>query len=212
MTGNWPNAKLTLRPTSPKPKAAEMTLLPNLPIPDAATAQLLLSTALHQAQWARQNTLQLLDATPRDRWFEPATIDGDAGPQTISNLAWQVGHLTVSQYGLLMFRVFGRQADDLDLIPSRFRKAFSRGSDPANITADQYSADELWDRFNQVHERSLQGLTADIDPAVLLQPIDLPYAVYPITLGGILFCPLHEVLHSGQIGMLRRLLGLPPIR
>jgi hypothetical protein len=31
-------------------------------------------------------------------------------------------------------------------------------------------------------------------------------------LGAILFCPLHEQIHSGQIGLIRRGLGLPSVR
>ncbi len=198
-----------------------MPELPPLPLPDLATAEVLLSAALRQLQWARNNTLALLQATPRDLWFEPAVpatgdpADDDVGaaapPVPASHIAWQVGHLAVSQYGLLMFRMFGRQPDDLELIPSRFRKAFSRGSSPAGVSADQYSADELWDRLNTIHQRSLDGLMQPFDTGELLQPIDLPYAVYPIKLGGILFCPLHEMLHSGQIGLLRRALGLSPL-
>lgn len=197
-----------------------MTDLPPVPLPPAAlpdlsTARSLLTIALHQLQWARKNTLGLLEATPRELWFQPAILasgaDGSTAATTVSHIAWQVGHLTVSQYGLLMFRMFGRQPDDLDLIPSRFRKAFSRGSDPAAVTADHYSADELWQRFNTVHQRSIEGLTGDWDFSELLQPIEPPYTAYPIKLGSILFCPLHEALHSGQIGLLRRALGLPPI-
>ena len=53
---------------------------------------------------------------------------------------------------------------------------------------------------------------ATVDPAVLLEPIDLPYAAYPNKLGAVLFCPLHEHIHAGQIGLLRRALGLEPVR
>ncbi len=47
---------------------------------------------------------------------------------------------------------------------------------------------------------------------VLLEPIEMPFAGYPCKLGAVLFCPLHEMLHAGQIGLLRRSLGLSPIR
>jgi hypothetical protein len=40
----------------------------------------------------------------------------------------------------------------------------------------------------------------------------MPYAGYPTKLGALLFCPLHEMIHAGQIGLLRRLMGKPPIR
>jgi hypothetical protein len=67
------------------------------------------------------------------------------------------------------------------------------------------------DRLNRV---ALLGL-AELESAsaeVLLEPVEMPYAVYPTKLGAILFCPLHEQIHAGQIGVLRRALGLDPVR
>jgi hypothetical protein len=39
-----------------------------------------------------------------------------------------------------------------------------------------------------------------------------PYVVFPNKLGSLYFCASHEMLHAGQIGLLRRLLGKEPIR
>ena len=83
----------------------------------------MLQAAIGQIRFARDYTLTLLDETPKDRWFE--IPEGSS-----SNIAWQVGHLAVSQYGLLMFRIRGRDPADLELIPGKFRKAYSRGSTP----------------------------------------------------------------------------------
>lgn len=172
--------------------------------PDAAHAEVMLQSAIGQIQFARNYTLELLEATPKSAWFEM--------PQGLpTHIAWQVGHLTVSQYGLLMFRIRGRQPEDLDLIPGTFRKAYSRQTTPEPDSSRQPSADELLDRLNSVHETALSELK-DVNPAVLLEPVDMPYAVYPIKLGAIMFCPLHEQIHAGQIGLIRRALGLEPIR
>ena len=51
-----------------------------------------------------------------------------------------------------------------------------------------------------------------IDECELMETTEMPYAVYPIKLGALLFCPLHESIHAGQIGILRRMHGLVPIR
>jgi hypothetical protein len=160
--------------------------------------------AIGQIQFARQYVLELLDATPRELWFQ--IPDGHR-----THVAWQVGHLTVSQYGLLMFRVRGRQPEDLDLIPGKFRKAYGRESVPNVDSEVQPTAEELLQRMATVYERALSEL-ALVDPAVLLEPVDMPYAAYPCKLGAILFCPMHETLHAGQIGMLRRGLGLTSVR
>lgn len=174
------------------------------PAPDAAAVLPILQGAIGQIQFARDYTLQLLDATPHDRWFEiPAGLP--------TSIAWQVGHITVSQYGLLLFRIRGRVPADLSLIPGPFRKAYSRGSTPSADATGQPSAHGLLDKLAEVYELALAELTS-VTTDVLLEPVDMPYAAYPIKLGAILFCPLHEHIHAGQIGMIRRGLGLAPVR
>ncbi|MCR9198316.1 MAG: DinB family protein [Planctomycetaceae bacterium] len=177
-------------------------MTPELPSVDQAAV--MLQAARGQIDFARRYTLELLDATPQELWFEmPAELP--------THIAWQVGHLAVSQYGLLMFRIRGREPEDLDLIPGTFRKAYGRGGKPKSDPSVQPTADEFLDRLHRVHEQAMREL-ADTDPQVLLDPVDMPYAVYPAKLGAILFCPMHEQLHGGQIGLLRRALGLESVR
>jgi hypothetical protein len=40
----------------------------------------------------------------------------------------------------------------------------------------------------------------------------MPFAGFPTKFGSLLFCSHHEMLHAGQIGLLRRLTGKLPIR
>ncbi len=176
----------------------------NVSLPDAPTSLVLLQGAIGQIKFARHYTLELLDATPRDRWFE-------VPPGLTTHVAWQVGHLTVSQYGLLMFRIRGRQPEDLHLIRSKFRKAYGRESVPSSDPTNQPTPDELLELMSTVYQQSMQVLES-VDPAVLLEPVEMPYAAYPIKLGAVLFCPLHEHIHAGQIGLVRRGLGLPSVR
>ncbi|TWU58682.1 DinB superfamily protein [Rubripirellula tenax] len=174
------------------------------PLPTAETAPAMLAAAIGQIEFARRYTLELLDATPRERWFDMP----DGLP---TNIAWQVGHLTVSQYGLLLFRIRGREPDDLELIPGKFRKAYGRGSVPNKDPSGQFSPDELLQRMARVYQLATDQL-ATVDVATLLEPVDMPYAAFPNKLGAILFCPMHEQIHCGHIGMLRRGLGLDPVR
>lgn len=174
------------------------------PAANADSAATMLESAIGQIKFARNYCLELLDHTPTELWF-----DMPAGLST--HIAWQVGHLTVSQYGLLMFRIRGRSPDDLELIPSRFRKAYSRSSKPSSDTSRQPSALELRERMGLVYERALKELEK-VTAETLLEPVDMPYAAYPNKLGAILFCPIHEHTHIGQIGLLRRAFGLEPVR
>jgi hypothetical protein len=174
------------------------------PVPDLNTVSTLLRGTIEQIQFARTYTLSLLEEVPRERWFEiPAGLP--------SNIAWQAGHLAVSQYGLLMFRVRGRQPEDLDLIPGKFRKAYSRQTTPNSDPANQPSPYALIERLAQIHELALAELS-EVPPEVLLEEVDRPWAAWPNKLGAIMFCPLHEHIHAGQIGLIRRALGLDPIR
>ena len=157
-----------------------------------------------QIRFARAYTRSLIDATPRDRWFE-------IPPGMTTHVAWQIGHITVGQYGLLLFRIRGRAESDLDLIPGRFRKAYGKGSTPHPDAARQPTPEELTDRMDRVLATAEAELPAT-DPAIFTQPVDQPYAGYPTKLGAVLFAPLHEHIHAGQIGVIRRGLGLDPVR
>ncbi len=174
------------------------------PPSDGAAVAETLRVALGQIEFARSYVLELLAATPEELWFEIP-----AGGQ--SNVAWQVGHLAVSQYGLLMFRQRGRLPEDLDLVPGRFRKRYGRGGSPLADPSQQPSAGELLERMQTIYEAAVGELNATA-PEHFLEPVEMPYAVYPNKLGAVFFCPLHEQLHAGQIGVLRRGLGLESIR
>lgn len=174
------------------------------PPPDAATASALLNGTIEQIRFARSYTLSLLDETPDKDWF----VIPEGLP---SNIAWQVGHLAVSQYGLLMFRIRGRRPEDLDLVPGKFRKAYSRQSTPNDDATPQPSPEELVERLTRIHDLALAEL-GQVEPAVLLEEVDRPWAAWPNKLGAVMFCPLHEHIHAGQIGIIRRSLGLDPVR
>ena len=173
-------------------------------LPSISDVPIILDAAIGQIEWSRRYSLELLAATPLDRWFDIPTGH-------VSHIAWQVGHMAVSQYGLLMFRIRGRQPEDLELIPGRFRKTYGRGGSPPASPEGQPTADELLEKLHQVHQCAMSEIKS-VDPAVLLEPVDMPYAVHACKLGAILFAPMHESLHAGQIGVLRRGLGLDPVR
>ena len=146
----------------------------------------------------------LIESVPKELWYvRPA---GAA-----SHVAWQVGHLAVSQYGLMLFRQRGRTPGDLELMPGWLRKQFGRGTVPAASAAEMPTPQELLDKLSNIHQQALEEVRG-LSPTVLAGPIDMPYAVYPVKLGALLFAPVHESLHAGQIGMLRRLHGLEPLR
>lgn len=163
-----------------------------------------LELALKQIQFARDYTLATLDAIEPADWFTMP-------PGCPTHVAWQVGHLAMAQYGLCLFRQRGRQPIDLELMSSSFRKLFSRGSVPVAGPEKYPSSDEIRGTLNRVHAQVLAeapSFTAE----QMREPVDMPYATEATMLGALLFCSHHEMLHAGQLGLLRRLLGSQPIR
>lgn len=159
---------------------------------------------LGQITFAREYTLGLLEATPESLWKIVPT-------GATSHISWQVGHLAVSQYGLMLFRQRGRAEGDLELMPGWLRKKFSRGSQPSLIPEEIPSKSELMGILDAIHQTSMREVP-NLTAQQLAEPIDMPYAVHPIKLGALMFCPLHESIHAGQIGLLRRQHGLESVR
>jgi hypothetical protein len=163
-----------------------------------------LQLAIEQIKFARAYLLTLFQDIADDEWFRMP-------PGASTHLAWQVGHVAMAEYGLCLFRMRGRKTEDLELMPSKFRKQFSRGSVPDPDPANHAPPSELLATFHKIHDQCLAELPTF--PAELLnEPVDMPYAVYPTKLGALLFCSHHEMIHAGQIGVLRRLLGKAPVR
>jgi hypothetical protein len=164
----------------------------------------MLTLAIQQIEFARSYMLSIVAEIDEREWFTMP-----AGCPT--HVAWQVGHLAMAEYGLCLFRMRGRQPVDLELMTSSFRKQFSRGSVPEADAGKYPPAAEIRATLDRVHAQVLkesQSFTAE----QLKEPVEMPYAVEATKFGGLLFCSHHEMLHAGQLGLLRRLLGKQPIR
>lgn len=163
-----------------------------------------LELARKQIAFARDYTHSLIADVEEKLWF---TIpDG-----CVTHVAWQVGHLAMAQYGLCLFRIRGRQPEDTELMSSAFRKKYSKGTTPDPEPKNNPSPADIRGVFDRVYGQSMKEMLT-LQEADLDEPIDMPYAAYATKLGGLLFCSHHEMLHAGQIGLLRRLLGKSPVR
>ena len=163
-----------------------------------------LEIAKNQIESARKYMLGNLEGLSDDQWFWM--------PESrISHIAWQVGHLAMAQYGLTLFRQRGRAEVDTKLMSGKFRKRFMKGTTPATDPSDHPSPQEILEVLERVHQQMLSEI-ATFDGDHLDEPMDEPYSGFPTKYGSLLFCANHEMLHAGQIGMLRRLMGKDPIR
>jgi hypothetical protein len=148
---------------------------------------------------ARGYTEDLVDNIELEDWFrQPA--------QAVTHVAWQVGHLAVAEYYLALKRIRGQCQSDADLIPDEFFALFGKGSVPDADPKKYPSCDEIRQVFAQVHQQAVDETKA-LPDAVLDELTDPPHAMFRTKLGALNWCAQHEMLHAGQIGLLRRLLG-----
>jgi DinB superfamily len=163
-----------------------------------------LELAVEQIIFARNYTIDLLDQTPVAEWFRQP-------PGGISHVGWQVGHLAYAQYRLALWRIRGPQPQDCYLISEAHRDLFGYESIPDPDPTKYPSQADLRATFDRVHEQVLREV-GGLDEGELDQPVPNPHPVAKTKLRALLWCAHHEMLHAGQIGLLRRQLGYPPLR
>ena len=162
-----------------------------------------LQLATEQIVFARNYTIELLDQTPVAEWFRQP-------PAGVSHVGWQVGHLACAEYRMALWRIRGTQPQDCELISEAHRGLFGYESVP-DPDPDKYpSPADLRAVFDRVHEQVLRELPA-LHDAELDQPVPHPHPFAKTKLLALLWCAHHEMLHAGQIGLLRRLLGYAPM-
>jgi uncharacterized damage-inducible protein DinB len=159
--------------------------------------------AVEMIESARNYTVRLLENTKQDDWFRQ--------PQGgVTHIAWQVGHLAVSESRLTLDRIRGARPEDAELVPKSFLRLFARESVPDPDAAKYPSAAEIRAVFDRVHRQALQELSSlaehDLD-----SPAGKPHPIATTKYWSLLWCAQHEMLHAGQIGLLRRLLGEKPL-
>ena len=162
-----------------------------------------LKLAIEQITFARNYTSKLLDTIDHSLWFrQPA--------EGVSHVAWQVGHLAMGQYRLALERLRGQQPGDERLISELFLRQFGRDSVPDPDPARNPSPAEIRHVFDQVHRQVLHELASASEEDLHEAPLK-PHPLFTTKLGGLFWCAQHEMVHAGQIGLLRRLLGSKPL-
>ena len=104
-----------------------------------------LETAIRRIEFVRKYTMTLLEDLEPDDWFwmpgnfatgtsetgGSKTGGSETGSDFKTHIAWQVGHIAMSEYGLTLFQQRGRNREvDAGLMSSKFRKLFMRGTVP----------------------------------------------------------------------------------
>jgi hypothetical protein len=162
-----------------------------------------LAFALKQIEFARRYTSRLLDDLTAEDWFRMPH-------EGVTHIAWQVGHLAFAEYRLALLRVRGARPEDAELISAEFLREFGAQSLPNPDPAHYPAIAEIRAVFDRVHEQVLHELPSHPE-ADLDTPISPPHPIAKTKREALAWCAQHEMVHAGQIGLLRRLLGKPPL-
>lgn len=149
--------------------------------------------------FARSYTVALLDTIPAADWFRMP----DGSP---THVAWQVGHLAMAEHRLVYVRVCERS----DILSPEFLTRFGRESVARPDAAIYPPAAELRATLDRVHAATLEALFT-VPDAVLDDPVVPRNRMAAVKWEYIRWASHHEMLHAGQIGLLRRILGQPPV-
>lgn len=154
---------------------------------------------LRQIVSSRGYTEKLLDHVEPDHWFaQPAG--------SITHIAWQVGHLATTQYSLALRRIRGERDEDEQLISTAFRTLFGKGSTPSFDPQSYPAPAEIRQVFERVHKQVIRE-NRKLPAEVLDEPSVPEHPMFQTRGGALRWCAQHEMLHAGQIGLIRRMLG-----
>lgn len=163
-----------------------------------------LDFALRQIEFTRTYTNDMLRHIHVDDWFRMPH-------EGVTHIAWQVGHLAMAEYRLLLERVRGKTPADGELIPSAYFDLFGKGSVPSRRAEDYPSSADIVGVYDRVHEQALEELPGLSDDALDEPPLT-PHPLLQNKYDALCWMAQHEMLHAGQIGLLRRLFGDKPLR
>ncbi len=162
-----------------------------------------LAVARSQIEFARSYTNSLLEPIPTSEWFRQPS-------EGVTHVAWQVGHLAMAQYRMALERIRGRQDDDEQLISESFLQHFGKGSVPDPDPAKNPSIEEIRSVYESMYRQVLTEME-HVAASDLESPPVKEHKIAKTKLACFFWAANHELIHAGQIALLRRLLGQSPL-
>jgi hypothetical protein len=160
-----------------------------------------LERAIEQIKFSRFYTQRFLDTIDPADWFRT--------PGAVTHVAWQTGHIAFAEYRLALFRIRGQKPGDADLISEGFLQLFN-SRNPPHEAAHYPTVAEIRATLDRVHARVLEEVPA-YGAALLAEPTNPEHPIAKTKMASLFWCAQHELVHAGQIALLRRELGLAPI-
>jgi hypothetical protein len=162
-----------------------------------------LQIAIDRIRFSRDYSLRLIESVPAADWFRmPAP--------GVTHVAWQVGHLAIAEYRLTLERIRSQRPEDASLISQEFAKQFGKDSVPDPDSGKYPSPSDIRGVLDRVHAQALRELP-ELAEFEWDAPPTKPHPLFKTKLDGLFWCAEHEMVHAGQIGLLRRLLGHQPM-
>ena len=159
--------------------------------------------AIGQIEKARYLTNNLLDGIDPERWYwQPH--------EGVTHVAWQVGHLATASYLLGLKIVRGEREEDESLCPNSFRQRYGRTSVPDPDPSGQPSASELRSTLDRIKDQIVVE-SSEWTESQLEELYPGEHPMFKTKLESFIWSAHHEIMHAGQIGLLRRLMGNEPI-
>ena len=159
--------------------------------------------AIAQIKEARNYVSAILETIPDADWLTfPSGCE--------SNIAWQVAHLAMANYRLGLERVRGVQPSDETLISKAFMETYQKGTIPNSSADKNFPIADIKRIFKAVYEQVLTEEGSWTDEFLQGDTVT-PHRLFTKKIDALWWCGRHEMLHAGQIGLIRRMLGQKPI-
>ena len=122
--------------------------------------------------------------------------------------AWVLGHLTLTDRRSLAWL----GATDLPALPDGFEQQFTITRTKAGEQRGLGDPKELVRLFDEHRQRLIAAVRA-ADPSKFSDPppFQMPMFAFADKGEGMLFMGLHTAMHIGQLSVIRRMLGYPPV-
>jgi len=158
-----------------------------------------LDTGIGSLRFSRRLALGLLDGIPAENWLHVPVASGN-------HATWIAGHLAWEDDDILAHLIDGRGSK----LPQAWHQRFSQGSRPTTEASDYPGHEEIRAALHTIRAELISFFTASQDRLADPVPEDVHALAKDLAaLMPALAC--HEMLHVGQLTVIRKSLQLPPV-
>jgi hypothetical protein len=146
----------------------------------------------------------LITNFPKDKWFETPEIIN-------SNIAWQIGHLTLSVYYYNVVLIGSPQEHISSKLNLKKYSEFFTASEEKTELIKHFNVDELVENWEFIKLKSIEFITklsdSDLELEIFKLPKEHPFA--KSKLDAISWNIKHSMWHCGQIATITRIIDKP---